>query len=127
VKDLTLQSSREPKEARFFKSDEAQQIIAVAKEPYRTIFIGLRWNFWYVQFAGLALSDADGREWSAIGLAHIEDVHGTEAEETGKFAIDISVFSLTLSSEGDFHKVATGAFGFIQHLVGFVHQGAELP
>jgi hypothetical protein len=33
------------------------------------------------------------------------------------------VFSLTLSWEGDFHKVATGAFGFVQHLVGFAQQG----
>src|SRR6516225_5996656 len=44
---------------------------------------------------------------------------------TGKFAIDVSVFSLTLSWEGDFHKVATGAFGFVQHLVGFAQQGGQ--
>ena len=44
---------------------------------------------------------------------------------TGKFAIDVSLFSLTLSWEGDFHKVATGAFGFVQHLVGFAQQGGQ--
>ena len=60
MKDLTLRSSREAKEARYFKPNEVQQIIAAAKEPYRTIFIvawgtGLRAG----EILGLTLNDID--------------------------------------------------------------------
>ena len=34
-------------------------------------------------FARFALSDADDRERSAIGLAYVEDVYGAEAEDSG--------------------------------------------
>jgi integrase len=60
MKDLTLRSNRDAKEARYFKPHEAELIIATAKEPYRTIFIvawgtGLRAG----EILGLTIHDVD--------------------------------------------------------------------
>jgi hypothetical protein len=50
-------------------------------------------------FAGLALSYADGREWSAIGLADIENVDGAEAENSGFFFGRVRVRRLNFPNE----------------------------
>ena len=60
MKDLTLRSNRDTKEVAYFKPNDAQRIIAAAKEPYRTIFIlawgsGLRAG----ELLGLTINDID--------------------------------------------------------------------
>jgi integrase len=60
MKDLTLRSNRDTKEAAYFKPADAQRIIAAAKEPYRTIFTlawgsGLRAG----ELLGLTINDID--------------------------------------------------------------------
>ena len=54
---------------------------------------------------GIALSDADGRERSAIGLTDIEDVHGAEAEDSGFFLGRARVRRLNFPNEwGENHQ-----------------------